>query len=518
MTETAFPPSRHPDSGRLAAPELVGLVAFVIGLTAIKLVVGGATGLVRDEAYYTLWALHPLQAGYFDHPPAVAWFIKAGQVVLGETELASRLVAILATPVCSLAIFRSANLLYSDQRTAALAVLWFNVTLGAAVGMLVITPDAPSMLFWTLAIWTAAELLRSGKAYWWLAFGIFAGLGLASKYTGAFLGAGIVLWIVWYRQNRRWLRSWQLYAGGALAVGLFSPVLWWNSQNGMSSLAFQLGRSARNFDIDLAKLKFLPEFVGSQIALLWPGLFLFAVIGCVLFFKRRGGQPNPGTGLLVVTALPAIAYFLYHATHARVQGNWPLPLYGQVAILGAWAAGNWQPVNGSLAAFMRFVRLSVTPLGLAIVLIVYAHAALGLFNLPVRDPSREMHGWDDAMVEISAIARKHAADTVFAPDYGMTGWLSVYNRFGNHGLTVLPAYQRHRYGYMALPEVSEVRWPALIAVRARRSRPAFAEFGKPPFLSGTFQQSIQRRDRHGTAIDRIDIYLADRPEAGIYAE
>src|SRR5512138_2505808 len=43
------------------------------------------TELYSDEAYYWLWSLRPA-AGYFDHPPLVAWLIAlSGAAVPGET-------------------------------------------------------------------------------------------------------------------------------------------------------------------------------------------------------------------------------------------------------------------------------------------------------------------------------------------------------------------------------------------------------------------------------------------------
>ena len=76
--------------------------------------------------------------------------------------------------------------------------------------MKVITPDTPSVLFWGLTIWAVAELNRSQDANWWLAVGLFSGLGLLSKYTNLFVGVGIALWIALVPANWRWLRCWQL--------------------------------------------------------------------------------------------------------------------------------------------------------------------------------------------------------------------------------------------------------------------------------------------------------------------
>ena len=74
----------------LRPPAVIGIVAAVV---LIRFIVAGATGLVRDEGYYTLWSMYPA-AGYLDHPPMIAWLIAAGRALLGESELAVRLLPV----------------------------------------------------------------------------------------------------------------------------------------------------------------------------------------------------------------------------------------------------------------------------------------------------------------------------------------------------------------------------------------------------------------------------------------
>ena len=54
----------------------LGLVALAV-LTLLRLALAARLPLAPDEAYYFLWSRH-LQAGYFDHPPMVALWIRAG--------------------------------------------------------------------------------------------------------------------------------------------------------------------------------------------------------------------------------------------------------------------------------------------------------------------------------------------------------------------------------------------------------------------------------------------------------
>lgn len=498
-----------------AKPWVIGI--FLIAVVIVKLLVAHATELARDEAYYTLWALYPLQGGYFDHPPGVAWFIRFGQLLLGETPLASRLAAILATLVTGAATYRTANALFSSRSIAGFSVLWFTTTLGAAVGLFVITPDAPSMMFWALALWSAAELHRSGNANWWLLFGAFAGLGLASKYTGFFLGAGILVWLVAYRDTRKWFRTWQLYAGGLLALGIFSPVIAWNLHHGMSSLEFQFGRAASAFPEGLRGLRHIPEFIGSQFALLLPGLFIMTAVAFWLSFRKPGLRDNPALGLLTLTALPAMAYFLVHATHSRVEGNWPLPLYGQLAILGAWAAMRWSPEGRAGAWLARTIRILQFPVALLLVGALYVHAVTGFATVSLpRDPTREMSGWTETVAKVNELATQNGADVVFSTEYGMMGWLSSYAAFDHYTWRVLPLTDFRRFSFIPLPAEADLKWPALLAVKRLPGSPAPKTLGETLPVEGTLLKSITRDGPDGTPEDRIDVYLVPRPSNPVF--
>src|SRR6187551_3040758 len=60
----------------------------------INLIQAYVTPISEDEAYYWMYSRY-LAWGYFDHPPMIALFIKAGNVLL-DGELGTRLTTILA--------------------------------------------------------------------------------------------------------------------------------------------------------------------------------------------------------------------------------------------------------------------------------------------------------------------------------------------------------------------------------------------------------------------------------------
>ncbi len=113
------------------------------------------------------------------------------------------------------------------------------------------------------------------------------------------------------------------------------------------TFAFQFGRVTGGH----LTLRFLGEFLGAQFGLATPFILLLAVLGL-------GGHGARGCTFSASALIaPALVYFLIHALHDRVQGNWPAFLYPMLAILAAdafapgpgwrgWCARLAMPVGG----------------------------------------------------------------------------------------------------------------------------------------------------------------------------
>src|SRR6267154_5570904 len=127
-----------PNEARL----VLNTVLIVLALVALRLVAAAFTPITFDEAYYWMWS-KSLAGGYYDHPPMVAVVIRLGTLIAGDTELGVRLASILLALPMSFAVFRTAEILFGGARVAATATILLNVTLMAAVGTLIVTPDSP---------------------------------------------------------------------------------------------------------------------------------------------------------------------------------------------------------------------------------------------------------------------------------------------------------------------------------------------------------------------------------------
>src|ERR1700722_7590553 len=317
-----------PQDARLARNTALTISALVL----LRLVAAAITPLTFDEAYYWMWSKH-LAGGYYDHPPGVALVIRLGTMIAGDTELGVRLVSILLALRMSYAVYRSAAMLFGGVRVAATATVMLNVTLMAAVGTLIVTPDAPLLVASSFVLLFLAKVLETGRGAWWLAVGVAVGAALLSKYTALFFGPAILIWLLSVPKLRRWLISPWPYLGGLVALLIFSPVILWNADHQWVSFIKQIGR-ARLEDF---KPAFIGELIPTQVAFATPLVFILGAMGLYALFTRKAGAMAARV-LINATFWTIVVYFIWHSLHARVEANWFAPVYPAFAIAAAIAA------------------------------------------------------------------------------------------------------------------------------------------------------------------------------------
>src|SRR5262249_2222017 len=151
-----------------------------------------------------------------------------------------RLVSILLALPMSYAVFRAAAILFGGVRIAATAAILLNVTLMAAVGTLIVTPDSPLLVASSLVLFFLAKVLETGRGVWWLAVGAAVGCALLSKYTALFFGPAILIWVVVAPKQRHWLLTPWPWLGAIIAFAMFAPVIVWNAEHHWVSFLKQI--------------------------------------------------------------------------------------------------------------------------------------------------------------------------------------------------------------------------------------------------------------------------------------
>jgi 4-amino-4-deoxy-L-arabinose transferase-like glycosyltransferase len=426
----------------------------ISALVLVRLVAAAVTPLSFDEAYYWTWAKH-LAGGYYDHPPMVALIIRLGTMIAGDNPFGVRVVSVLLALPMSWAVYETAAMLFGGRRVASTAAILLNVTLMAAVGTMIVTPDAPLMVASGFVLYTLAKVITTERAAWWLAVGLAVGAALVSKYTALFFGPAILIWLVVVPKMRRWLLSPWPYLGGIVAFAVCAPVILWNAEHHWVSFIKQFGRAR----ITHLTLRYVAEIVPTQILFASPLVFVLGAMGLYAMATKRGGA-YVARALLNAMIWIIMLYFTWHSLHSRVEANWFSPIYPAFAIVAAVAAHmvNWSERGKRLAPFSL---RRAAPVGIAIFAVLVIQAETGLLSGYRRDATVRSIGvgWREMAPQIEAVRVRTGAACVLANDYGTTSWLMFYLP---KGTCVLQSNERIRWVNMPTPDAARLSGKLLL--------------------------------------------------------
>lgn len=320
---------------------------FLIGIAALLIVnifQATFTDLLDDEAYYWMYSQH-LAWGYYDHPPMVAWAIRAGYSLFHNT-LGVRLFSVMAISLCGFILYA----MQQPRNPVRLIVIFLSVGL-VQFGGIFAAPDVPLVLFSAVYLWLYRRYLQNPS--WWAAIGLGVCMAalLYSKYTGILLIGFCLL------SNWRLLSEKKFLAAAALGALLFIPHLYWQFTHGFPSLQYDLSdrytRSAYQWN-------FTTDYILGQLFLFGP------LIGWMIFYAafRQKTAGDPWLRALKWIVWGIIGLFLLATLKGRVETNWTcIALIPSILLLQSWLDGS-----------PRFDRLlyRLFPISMALILAVRA--------------------------------------------------------------------------------------------------------------------------------------------------
>lgn len=420
----------------------IGLVVYAL---ALRLVYLGSVELLPEETYYWEYSQH-LDIGYLDHPPMVAWLIKAGTALFGQSPFGIRIGALCSGIIASVFTYRlTLNLLGEAGARAALVlsqVLPFFFLSG-----LLMTPDAPLTAAWAASLYYLERALVAGRSDAWWRAGLALGLGAISKYSIALLVPVTLVFMIWDRESRRWWRRWEPYAAALVALAVFSPVIIWNAQHEWASFAFQTSRRLAE-----APRFSLHKLLASALVLITP-TGVTAVAAALLGPKPApdGGGDAPRRQLFFSTAiLVPLAVFAAFSLRHEVKLDWTGAPW--VAALPVMAAGMISA--GRLSGLWARIRAAWMPTLVTMLLIYGAGLHYLVLGLPGLGYSRHIElvpvGWHELsgrILEIAAAVRRETGgDPVIVgmDRYAIASELAFYGAAQTK--TALPISSTHLFG------------------------------------------------------------------------
>src|SRR5437660_12560681 len=122
----------------------------------------------------------------------IAWFIRFGTAIFGDTNFGVRFAGILAMLVTQLLLADIVRRVTHDVRAVMFAVLMPEAALYYGLLMAKVSPDTAMIPFAVAMLWALVRLSESDNPRWVLAAGLFAGLALLSKFTAVMLAPAVL--------------------------------------------------------------------------------------------------------------------------------------------------------------------------------------------------------------------------------------------------------------------------------------------------------------------------------------
>ena len=452
----AAPPTTA--SGTLPDFALLPVTAVAGLLTGLLIAVSHWYGYHRDELYFIQCGRH-LAWGYPDQPPLVPLIARL------MTDLAPSSLVLLRLPsavsggllvVLTGLITRELGGRRTAQAMAAALIAIAPVVIGASHLLSTTTFDLPA---WALLCLILLRILRTGENRLWPVAGFVAGVALLDTDLVAFLVFAVVVGLGLVGPRSAFRSAW-FYAGGAIALALWSPYLVWQGSHGWPELSVAHSIAAGNSGSSAPWWLIVPEqlvLVPVYFAPVW-------VSGLVRLFRDPALRWCRSIG--VAYPVLAVAFMLTGGKPYYLAGMFPVLLAA-----GAQPAVDWiarARHRGWLVASALALSLLELPITLPVLPVSVVH------DTPIvalNYDAGETIGWQAFAGEIAAVYRSLPPDQrahaiVLSSNYGEAG---AVDRFGTaDGLPV--AYSGHNgFWYWGPPPASAGTAVVVGYARARLS-------------------------------------------------
>jgi 4-amino-4-deoxy-L-arabinose transferase-like glycosyltransferase len=345
------------------------LILLALARILLQVFTNGQYGFHQDELV-TLDAARHLAWGYVAWPPVTPFIARVSLTLFGPSLIGLRSFAVLAEGIVMLLTGLMVRDLGGSRWAQILGAVAVATSPMSIVQGGLFQYETLDYMCWVLLAFMVIRLLKTENPRLWLGIGAAIGLGMMTKYTIAFLVAGLIMGVLFTR-NRRYLSNPWLWGGALLALVIWLPNLIWQAQNHWISLYFLSSIHTRDMEAGLTS-----SFLTDQLLFNFNPVMLFLVIaGLYNYFFGPDGQNYRMLGWMYV--LPFIlllftqgkGYYLGAAYPMLAAGGavwWEGRLTHMVSQrwVRAWRWTTWS-VLSAFAALLIATELPVAPLGSA---------------------------------------------------------------------------------------------------------------------------------------------------------
>ena len=267
-----------------------------------------------------------LDWGVNKHPPLSAFAVEIFYRIFGTNDWAYYLLSQLFVIVGFIAVYKFSNEILNNQKLALLSVLllegiyFYNFT----------TPEfnvnVAQLPFWALTVYYTWRCIKYDKSTDYVFLGLFAGLGILSKYLFIYLIIGIKLVFIYFLRKGKKIKFSHYFIAGPITLLILLPHIIWLIENNYITIAYGLQRTGGVGDF-IDHLIYPLIFLSKQIGLLIPFLFMSFFLVKKINFKFN--LKDKKLVFLLLTIVAPIFFMLLTSMvmGAKIRTMWMTPFY-----------------------------------------------------------------------------------------------------------------------------------------------------------------------------------------------
>ncbi|MET0082544.1 MAG: glycosyltransferase family 39 protein [Sedimenticola sp.] len=270
------------------------------------------------------------QWGFHKHPPMSAWLAELAGQLSGGADWGLYLLSQLCVAVAFWSVWQLSRDFLNPMQSLISVLLLESIAYHTLTSP-EFNVNVSLLAFWALTLFTFWRAVSRDSTGYWIACGLFAGLGFLSKYLAVFLLVPLLLFLVADRLSRKSFRSPGLYLGAAVFILVIAPHMAWIWQNDFITLTYGLRRagSGAGASFELAKHLLNPlKFLASQLVLLLPTLLLLWALGSIRMGSGDDHDARQTRFLRFAFIGPFACYLLLSAlTGMQIRSMWGTTLF-----------------------------------------------------------------------------------------------------------------------------------------------------------------------------------------------
>jgi len=266
-----------------------------------------------------------LDWGFDKHPPVSAFFVEVFYQIFGSNDWAYYLLSQIFVVISFFIVWKFSEEFFSNKTYSLLSVLllegiyFYNFTSPE------FNVNICQLPFWTLSVLFAWKGFKSNKTIDWLLFGLFAGLGVLSKYLFIYLLVAMDVFFAYMIIKKKFsLKSLISLIPFFLII---LPHLIWLTENNYITIAYGLHRTGAENQYFINHLTHPIIFLGKQIGILIP-FFIMSLFIISNFRSKLNFKDQKLLFLLTINIVPVLLMFLTSMIMGvKIRTMWMTPFY-----------------------------------------------------------------------------------------------------------------------------------------------------------------------------------------------